>query len=155
LLATRALSRVRQAIGADLPVSAIFEAPTPAALAHRIETAADTAPPPLARADRGRPLPLSFAQERLWFMDQMRPGPLYNLSFALHLSGDLDVAAWEGAQAALRTRFPAQGGEPVQAIDPPGSAWTQPRIDLGALATAAARAEADRLTQQLAVRPFD
>ncbi|HEV7518404.1 MAG TPA: amino acid adenylation domain-containing protein, partial [Thermoanaerobaculia bacterium] len=77
LSAARLVSRVRAAFGCELPLRAVFEAPTVAALANRISEALRdeaTMLPPLVRAPRGRPLPLSFAQERLWFLDRLQPG---------------------------------------------------------------------------------
>ena len=81
-------------------------------------------------------LPLSFAQQRLWFLDQLQPGsPLYNIPAALRLEGPLDVPALEASlrellrrHESLRTVFPTQDGQPVQVILPPGSClwprWT-------------------------------
>src|SRR5262249_997205 len=101
LLATRLVSRVRRAFGGELPVKALFAAPTVAGLAHRIEAlraggeaAAPLAPPlrPVPRPPEGAPL--SFAQERLWFLDQLAPGaPTYNVPGALDFHGELAVDA--------------------------------------------------------------
>ncbi|HYX26048.1 MAG TPA: phosphopantetheine-binding protein, partial [Thermoanaerobaculia bacterium] len=101
LLAARAASRASAAFGVDVPVSLIFEAPTPAALAAAIEAlrgagGASEAPPltPAPAAARERGLPLSFAQERLWFLDRLEPGAAtYNIAGGLRLAGSLDVAA--------------------------------------------------------------
>src|SRR6185436_9864530 len=97
LLATRVTSRLRSAFGVELPLRDLFEAPKLADLAARVETALGTgadrpAPPlfPLAPALRQGPLPLSFAQQRLWFIDQLEPGsPLYNIPVALRVEGPL------------------------------------------------------------------
>ncbi|HZF11846.1 MAG TPA: amino acid adenylation domain-containing protein [Thermoanaerobaculia bacterium] len=122
-----------------------------------------SAPRDIPRLPRSRPLPLSFAQERLWFLDRLLPaGPVYHVTAVCsRLRGRLDEAALEGALAAfvarheaLRTRFPAQDGRPVQEIDPPGP-FALPRADLSALPGTVQRAEARRLLQQLTAAPFD
>ncbi|HEX2077990.1 MAG TPA: amino acid adenylation domain-containing protein [Longimicrobium sp.] len=128
LLATRVVARIRQAFDAEVPLRALFEAPTVAGLAALIEGSARAALPPIVPVERDRPLPLSFAQQRLWFLDQFEPGTaLYNVPSALRLSGALDVAALERAvgevvrrHEALRTTFAANGDEPVQVIAPAG-----------------------------------
>ncbi|MEO5730783.1 MAG: phosphopantetheine-binding protein, partial [Byssovorax sp.] len=78
LLATRVMARARSAFAVDLPLRALFDAPSPSQLAARVEAALraghGVAAPPLTRAPRGGSLPLSFAQERLWFLDQLEPG---------------------------------------------------------------------------------
>jgi len=92
LLATQLVSRVRAAFGVELPLRAVFEHPTVAGLAQEVEKAprlAGTVLPPLARLDREADLPLSFAQQRLWFIDQLEGGSLYNVPLALRISGEL------------------------------------------------------------------
>src|SRR6185369_7916162 len=99
LLATRVLSRLRGAFGVELPLRDLFEAPTVARLAVRVEaarralgTGAGAPAPPLVPAPREGPLPLSFAQRRLWFIDQLEPGsPLYSMPMALRIEGPLDA----------------------------------------------------------------
>ncbi|HKI03227.1 MAG TPA: amino acid adenylation domain-containing protein, partial [Thermoanaerobaculia bacterium] len=127
LLAVRAASRLRDLAGADLPLRALFEAPTVAAMAARLELSGTVvAEPPVRRVGRDAPLPLSFTQERLWFIDQLEPGSaVYNLPLALRLRGPLDVealgAAWDGIvrrHEALRTTFALVDGRPVQVIAP-------------------------------------
>ena len=167
LLATQAVSRVRDLLGVELPVRAMFEARTPAALAERIERerelAVRSATPPLVPLPRttGEPLPLSFAQERLWFIDQLQPGSLYNVPFALRVEGPLDPGLWRRAltelrrrHEALRTSFHAGPAGPVQVVAPAGL-WPQPLVDLGALAAPARVAEAERIAAADAARPFD
>ncbi|MEW5928796.1 MAG: amino acid adenylation domain-containing protein, partial [Gemmatimonadota bacterium] len=166
LLAMRVLSRVRQAFGTELPLRAVFEAPTVAALAARIEALQGAGGPavlPIERVQRdGAVLPLSFAQQRLWVLDQLDPGsPVYNMSSALRLRGALDVAALRAAMDALvlrheslRTTFAERGGEPVQVVHPPAPVPV-PTLDLRALAVAAREAEARRLAGEEALRPFD
>src|SRR5262249_61931878 len=94
LLATQVMSRVRKAFGIEMPLRALFEAPTVAGLAREIETALAgrrgrrEPPPPLVR--RPREGALSFAQERLWFLDQLDPASAaYNLPAAWRLTGGL------------------------------------------------------------------
>ncbi|HEX2094189.1 MAG TPA: amino acid adenylation domain-containing protein, partial [Longimicrobiaceae bacterium] len=167
LLAMRLISRVRQAFGVELPLRALFEAPTVAGLSRRVEEArrdgAGMQPPPLVPAARdGAPLPLSFAQQRLWFIDQLEPGrPTYNMPFPLRIRGGLELRALERAltevvrrHESLRTRFPSRRGEPVQEIDPARPVQV-PVVDLGGLGARAREAELARLAAEEAARPFD
>src|SRR5262249_34475294 len=136
LLATQVVSQVRHAFQIELTLRLLFEFPTVAALAEQVELALGTeagppAPPiqPVGReGDGGRPvaLPLSFAQQRLWFLDQLEPGNLfYNIPLAVRLQGPLDVGALERGlneivrrHEVLRTTFPAEAGTPHQVIAP-------------------------------------
>ncbi|MBO0782795.1 MAG: amino acid adenylation domain-containing protein, partial [Ktedonobacteraceae bacterium] len=96
LLATRVASRIRGSFGVEIGVKSIFEEPTVAELARRVEEAMrkgekDEAPP-LVRVSRDGRLPLSFAQQRLWFIDQLNPGSAaYNMPGALRLEGRLEI----------------------------------------------------------------
>ncbi|HEU0013521.1 MAG TPA: amino acid adenylation domain-containing protein [Longimicrobium sp.] len=165
LLATEVVSRIRQRLGADIPLRAVFEAPTVRALAARLGAAADQggAPAgPIPRADRSGDLPLSFAQERLWFLDQLDPGsPVYNIPVALEIDGPLHVPALVHAVAeivrrheALRTSLlPGEGG-PVQRVLPQPE--LELRIDDVSHLPEAARAEAvEALVADEARAPFD
>ncbi|HOG48088.1 MAG TPA: amino acid adenylation domain-containing protein, partial [Anaerolineae bacterium] len=128
LLATQAVSRLREALQVELPLADLFAGPTVAQVAARLEATrgAGAVVPALRAQPREGELPLSFAQERLWFLEQLAPGSaLYNLPSAVRLSGPLDVAALERSLSeivrrheALRTTFAQVGGRPVQAIAP-------------------------------------
>ncbi len=130
LIATRVMSRARDWFGIELPVRALFESPTIAELAARIETSRGDRPPalaPIVRSLRDGRAPLSFAQQRLWFLDRLAgPTATYNLPAAIRLTGALDVAALEWSvteivrrHESLRTIFAEVDGEPVQVICPP------------------------------------
>ncbi len=130
LLATRLVSRLREAFGVELPLRAVFEAPTLAALAARlqeeIEGGRAASRAPIRPIPRDRPLPLSFAQERLWFLYLLAPAsPVYNMQLALRLTGRLDVPALAAALSevlrrheALRTTFRTTATGAVQEIHP-------------------------------------
>ncbi|HKH46426.1 MAG TPA: amino acid adenylation domain-containing protein, partial [Thermoanaerobaculia bacterium] len=135
------------------------------ALAARLgyEAPAAVAPRPLERPHVGEiDLPLSFAQQRLWFLEQLEPGSsAYHMPAAVRLAGELDVEALARACAkverrheVLRTVFPAVEGRPRQVIRTPRTDLL-PLADLGALPEAARREEAERLAVAEALRPFD
>jgi amino acid adenylation domain-containing protein len=169
LLAARLMSRVRRAFGVELPLAALFTAPTVADLAGRLEGGRgaaggeDLRPAVAPIVPQPRPAlpPLSFAQERLWFLDQLEPGSVtYNVPAALRLAGKLAWAPLAGAltgivarHEALRTRFPEVSGQPVQRIEPPAPV-PLPVVDLGGLGAPAAAAEALRLAAAEAAAPF-
>ncbi|WP_116121188.1 non-ribosomal peptide synthetase, partial [Archangium gephyra] len=163
LLATQLVSRVREAFGVELPLRAVFEAPTVEKLAARVlATKAGIKAPPLKRVPRDGALPLSFAQQRLWFLDQLEQGSaFYNVPAVVKLKGELEVGALERSfeelvrrHEALRTTFRVENGEPVQVIS------EQPRLafsveELSALPEAGREAEARRRSEEEAQRPFD
>jgi amino acid adenylation domain-containing protein len=166
LVATRVISRVREAFGAEVPLRALFEAPTVAGLAERVEAllraGAGVAAPPVVPVLRDGPLPLSFAQQRLWFLDRLQPGSsAYNVPAALRLRGPLEVDALRRAYAelerrheTLRTVFREHAGEPVQVIREPGPA-VLPTVDLANLPAEAREDALRRLAAAEARRPFD
>ncbi|HEX8273226.1 MAG TPA: amino acid adenylation domain-containing protein, partial [Longimicrobiaceae bacterium] len=158
-------SRVREAFGVELPLRALFEAPTVAGLAERVDSlrrGGEPALPPVVPVERTGALPLSFAQERLWFLDRLEPGSsFYNLPAALRLRGVLDVEALGRAlgeivrrHEALRTVFVEAEGSPVQAVVPFGG-WSLPVEDLARLDEGARAAAARRSLAWGAARPFD
>jgi amino acid adenylation domain-containing protein/non-ribosomal peptide synthase protein (TIGR01720 family) len=123
LLATRVISRLRQEFGIEVPLRALFDAPTPAAFAASLGSAEQTRRPALVARARLPVLPLSSAQQRLWFLNRLDGGAAYNLPVAVKLVGDLDVAAMQAALAdlvgrheSLRTIFPEFDGVPRQLI---------------------------------------
>ncbi|HVT17886.1 MAG TPA: non-ribosomal peptide synthase/polyketide synthase [Thermoanaerobaculia bacterium] len=165
LMATRVISRVREAFAVELPLRTLFECSTISSLAAAIELGGLTigaAAQPIGRAPRESPLPLSFAQQRLWFIDQLEPdSPLYNIASGFLLSGRLDQQALAralsevvGRHEVLRTTFPAAGGVPVQAVAP-ARPVPLPCLDLAALPAGARSAEVERLAGKEARRPFD
>ena len=165
LLATQLALRMRDTFGVEIPLRALFHAPTLAAQADLIARARSGEEPshrgqPIPRIPRDGDLPLSFAQERLWFLDQLTPGSAaYNVPAALTIRGPLDVLALERAFAevvrrheALRTTFPSGGERPVQAIAP-AAGWTLPVTDLSGLP--ASREEAASRMREEILLPFD
>ena|GEM_PF-1264499 len=162
LLATQLAVRASAATGREVSVRWLFEAPTPAALAARIEAASETPLPPITKSATTGPVPASFAQRRLWFLEQMDgSGGAYNMPGAFRLKGDLDIAALETAfaaivrrHAALRTRFVERDGEPMQEILPPAPVPIV-QEDLSQLPPAAREMEVQRRMHGEAQEPFD
>jgi amino acid adenylation domain-containing protein len=181
LLATRVVSRIEKLFGLVLPVRVLFERPTVEALAAEVARQGGGAPLPgeggamgegtgvrssIPRASRDRALPLSFAQERIWFLEQLQPGgTAYHLPAAMDLRGALDPQALAGTLAeilrrheALRTVFREggreEGGAPVQRILPPPPA-VLPVVDLRGLPAEEREAEAGRIGESWFRRPFD
>ncbi|MFI0967599.1 non-ribosomal peptide synthase/polyketide synthase [Streptomyces sp. NPDC021080] len=156
LLATRLVSRVRATLGVELELRSLFRAPTPAGLAAGLHDAG-TARQALVPRPRRDPMPLSFAQRRLWFLQQFgAPSATYHMPLALRLSGDLDRAALSAALAdvvarheTLRTVFPHTAGVPYQRV----LDTTEAAVPL--TVRVAAEAQLPALLREAAVRAFD
>ncbi|GGS27588.1 non-ribosomal peptide synthetase [Actinokineospora fastidiosa] len=154
LLATRVISRARTALGAELAIRDLFEAPTPEELAVRAARTGETRPAPVAAARPAR-LPLSAAQRRLWLLQQWETGsPAYNFPLSLRLRGPLHVPAFRaairdvvGRHEALRTRIAVHEGVPYQHIVPAADA--DPAFELAQVGDLAA------FVQERVDRPFD
>ena len=165
LLAMRMVSRLESLFQVRLPLRAVFEVPSLEALAARLdaERASENRPAlaPVERQPRTQPLPLSSAQQRLYFLDRLEPGsPFYTISSGLRLTGPLDAQALRDALAALaerheslRTVFTLEQGEPGQRILPP--TFTLERADVSALAGEARETRALELAGEFARRPFE
>ncbi|KUI42166.1 hypothetical protein AU197_06590 [Mycobacterium sp. IS-1590] len=131
ILAMRLVAGVNASLDAGLSVRSVFEAPTVAELAPRIGAEGRRGFEPLVAVERPAVVPLSFAQNRLWFIDQLQgPSATYNMAVALRLNGHLDVEVLGQAMAdvvrrheSLRTLFPAPGGMPHQLVVP--AAWAE------------------------------
>jgi acyl carrier protein len=132
LLATQIISRVRELFHVEIALRQLFETPTVADLAQSIEIAllketSELVAPPIDRVPREDLLPLSYAQQRLWFIHQLDPASVaYNIPLAVRLRGQLDIAALRATlteivrrHEALRTTFAVHNGEPHQLIHPP------------------------------------
>jgi amino acid adenylation domain-containing protein/non-ribosomal peptide synthase protein (TIGR01720 family) len=168
LLATQLSSRIREAFRVELPLRKVFEAPTVAGLAEALETArrsqvgSPAGPIVPQRRDEGSDLPLSFAQQRLWFLDQLEPdNPSYNISEAVRLRGEFDLRTFEQAlnevvrrHDTLRTSFHTVDGRPVQRIAPHLHVPVQ-EIDLQPLSPDERAARLLSLVQEEAQKPFD
>jgi hypothetical protein len=120
------MSRIRDVFELEMPVRSLFTAPTIAELAAIIDTGLEQKAEilPIVKIDRDRPIPLSYAQQRLWFLSQLEPdSPLYNVPATVRLTGILDVSALEQSFQAvidlheiLRTSFATCDNQPVQII---------------------------------------
>jgi amino acid adenylation domain-containing protein/non-ribosomal peptide synthase protein (TIGR01720 family) len=147
LLATQVISRIRTSFGVELPLRTVFEAPTVAALAERVDNALrggrGLIAPPLVKVPRIGPIELSFAQERLWFLSQLDPDSAsYVVPGAVRLEGQLDVSALESAlreivrrHEVLRTTYATVEGRPVAVVHAdadltlPLTKWTSVPLD--------------------------
>lgn len=167
LLATQVISRVRESFGVELPLTDLFDFPTIAGLSGKVDEArfagrGRQAPPIAPRPPGSNVIPLSFAQERLWFIHQLQPdAPAYNLRGDLRIGGVLPVEVFERVideivrrHEVLRTTYePSQDG-PVQVVHE-HRRRDLPVVDLEALAEETRTKEAARVMKQEAARPFD
>uniref|UniRef100_UPI00114466A8 condensation domain-containing protein n=1 Tax=Myxococcus sp. AB025B TaxID=2562794 RepID=UPI00114466A8 len=167
LLATRAISRIRSAFSLEVPLRELFVSPTVASLAVRVDrlirAGASLAVPPLKpREDKGQPARLSFAQQRLWFLDQLEPGSAsYNMPGAVRMSGPLDTEVLARTfqelvrrHEALRTTFRSENGVAVQRVSAEVEVPLRV-VQLDGLPEAAREAEALRHVEQEVLLPFD
>jgi amino acid adenylation domain-containing protein len=166
LLAARLIGAVDTAIGVGLPLAAVFDAPTLRGFASRAEEALRTgrgvSRPPLEPIPRKGELPLSFAEERLWFLERLWPAsPGYVMPAAVRLEGPLDQEALRRSVNALverhevlRSRFPGVRGRPVRVVDT-SVALDWWHVNLAALTPTSREAELLRLAGIEAARPFD
>ncbi|MGB7891209.1 MAG: amino acid adenylation domain-containing protein, partial [Microcoleus sp.] len=165
LLATQAISRLREAFQIEVPLRSLFESPTVATVTESLlqyRASQKLKAPPIKPASRQGELPLSFAQQRLWFLDQLQPGnPAYNIPAAVRLKGALNVAVLEQTfqeiikrHEALRTTFNSVEGRPAQVIISSFN-FTLPIVNLKELSQAQREAEAMRLAAEEARQPFD
>ncbi|MDH3600117.1 MAG: amino acid adenylation domain-containing protein [Candidatus Tectomicrobia bacterium] len=163
LMATQVVSRIQDALGVRLPIRALFEQATISGLAERVETFSppNAMPEAIQPVSRSGPLPLSFGQQRLWFLDQLGSGAAYHIPLTLRLQGSLDVAALHRTlteivrrHESLRTTFRTESGTPHQVIQPPAPV-PMPVVDLSPLPDEAQAAEIQRRAQEESLRPFD
>ncbi|MCP4654206.1 MAG: amino acid adenylation domain-containing protein, partial [bacterium] len=164
LLATQLISRIRDLFGVELELHSVFRTPTLAELAERTRRAGQrVATPAIERWSGDRDAaPLSFAQQRLWFLEHFEPGlPLYNIPISLSLEGRLDAQVLAGAlnevlrrHEVLRTSFGIEQDKPIQVIRP-HRIRPLPVVDLTGIPERGRRSAAHALSRRQARRPFD
>jgi len=166
LLATQIASRLREHFKTAVPVRAIFESPSIAELAKRMDAnrreEQGMVPPPITSVPRNLNLPLSFAQERLWVLDQLEPNnPLYNIPRTMRMRGPLRTDILEKAineivrrHESQRTTFAVKDGMPVQVISA-GVTIPLSIQDLTAVPETSHEAEVRRAAAEATMRPFD
>ncbi|MEH2133322.1 MAG: amino acid adenylation domain-containing protein [Nostoc sp.] len=171
LLATQLISRVRSSLKVELPLRSLFAAPTIAELSYNIQRLQLqdlelAAPPILPRAENAE-IPLSYAQQRLWFLDQFEPNSAsYNIPFGLRLVGSVNVDALQQSlieiihrHEALRTNFITVDGQAAQIIhncrEQENIPWTLSVVDLQHLPLTEQEIAAQKLVKQQAFEPFD
>jgi len=166
LLATQVISRIHNAFQIELPVRAIFEFPTIADQSAEVEKLIKAGfhlnVPTLCPVSREADLPLSYAQQRLWFIDQFEPNnPSYNMARAIRLNGKLDVEVLSRTfseivrrHESLRTSFPAVNGQPLQLINEAKPVEIT-IVDLSSLEAEAKKTQVKVLVRQEARQPFD
>jgi amino acid adenylation domain-containing protein len=166
LLVTQVFSRIRKAFKVEPPLRMFFEYPTIRGIARTIDSLRSegegVAAPPIVPIPRAGDLPLSFTQERMWFLDQLEPGLIaYNVPGAVYMDGRLITLALEAGLSEIirrheifRTTYSSINGKPIQIINPP-RAYQMPIIDLQGLEEDHREALALRLAKENAGRPFD
>ncbi|BAY50137.1 amino acid adenylation domain-containing protein (plasmid) [Scytonema sp. HK-05] len=166
LLATQLVSRIRNIFKVELPLRELFVAATVAELAHLIgqlqQQNFELASTPILPRAKNAELPLSFAQQRLWFLDQLEPNSaIYNISLALRLVGTLNQTVLEQSlheiiarHEALHTNFVIVDGQPTQIIHTE-TAWRMSVIDCEELSTTEQEIASQQLAITQAIQPFD
>jgi amino acid adenylation domain-containing protein len=165
ILAMQMLARIKEAFRVEIAVATLFDAPSLDALAAAVDAAMGAvrqADERIEIVDRGRCWPLSFAQQRLWFLEQLAPSSAaYHTPAAIRIEGKLDIEHFEAAlnavltrQESLRTGFGMQDGEAFQFVAPKVS-LALTRRDLSGLDPEAAKVEIARITAEEVARPFD
>ena len=166
LLATKVVTRVNKAFDVSLSLRDFFERSTVGELAERAEQQMREKTgrklPPVERVPRDGTLPLSFAQQRLWFIHQFEPSStFYNIPLAVQVAGTLDVAVLSRAlfevvrrHEVLRTNFRVVDGRPVQIINPPAP-FDLPVLDLGDWESSTRESEVKRLVNEEVQKPFN
>ena len=166
LLATQLISRIKEAFSVELPLRTVFESATISDLCLKIEqeihATGGHSLPPLRRVSREEALPLSFAQQRLWFLHQLEPeSAVYNMPAAVRLSGQLNIGALEATlteivrrHESLRTSFAYAAEQPSQVIHAAGR-WRLSVVDVSELEESERTAEVERMAEEEARRPFD
>ncbi|WP_222930911.1 non-ribosomal peptide synthetase [Microcystis aeruginosa] len=166
LLATQLISRIRTNLSIEIPLRSLFAAPTIEELGQQIQQLQQedltlSAPPILPRGEQSELL-LSYAQTRLWFLDQLEPNsPFYNIPVALRLQGHLNQVALTQSLAeiiqrheALRTNFVTVNGQPTQVIHTLTN-WTVSVINLQHLSPEEQKNAAKKLVKEQAFKPFN
>jgi amino acid adenylation domain len=164
LLTVQVLARIRDIYGVELAQRTFFDAPTPAGLARHVRAArkAHSDVPAIRKADREQVLPLSFAQQRLWFLERLQPGSTaYSMLFGIRLSGTLDKGAFHSSlneivrrHEVLRTTFHEKNGVPEQKISD-HIELPVVGIDLRHLSAPNKESELQRERSKESERPFD
>lgn len=162
LLATQVISRIRQSFNLEIPLRLLFECPTIAQLSSQIGKNNNLPVPQIEPRKQQKNLPLSFAQQRLWFLDQLEPnGTAYNMPYRLRILGSLNISALEQSlgkilqrHEILHTNFISIEGQPIQVISD-NFYLNLPIIDLQFLPDEQRAAEAERIAEQEAQRPFN
>ncbi|MEQ4341680.1 amino acid adenylation domain-containing protein, partial [Pseudomonas syringae] len=164
LLAVQLVSRLRQRFEVEVALRDVFAEPTLQGLARQVANARLSAQTPLTLVDRDLPLPLSWAQQRLWFLDQLdrAAGAAYHIPAGLRLRGRLDSEALQATldrivarHETLRTHFALHEGQAIQVIAPATQGFALVTHDLRALDSAAQHEAAEQLAREEALAPFD
>ncbi len=162
LTAMQAVSRLKEVLGNAITLQTFFENPSPIQLAQLETATSSPAPTTIPQVPRTGHLPLSFTQERLWFLEQFVPGTAaYNVATLLHIRGKLDTDVLEKAlqeivhrHEALRTRFPENHGRPSQVIMDSLSI-SLPRTDLSTWDSESQKSRLEEVLRAEAARPFN